>query len=168
MDLVVRLVSNLMLVAIGKSRVQSLMNATTVDDLADTITKTSKAKGPAPRARSRFSQTMEEVAVSPWKWLAITCSILAISGAARYWRDMEVTVHAEQYKKSPFPLSEIPKALGDWTFIEGSEDKLDPEIARIAGSSDHIIRKYVQMKSGETVSVLILYGLAASVFAHSC
>lgn len=42
-----------------------------------------------------------------------------------------------------------------------------PEIARIAGSSDHIIRGYTHLKSNAKVSVLILYGLAAEVFAHT-
>ena len=44
--------------------------------------------------------------------------------------------------------------------------QLDPETARVAGSSDHIIRVY-ESDSGELVSVLVLYGLARTVFAHT-
>ena len=41
-------------------------------------------------------------------------------------------------KASPFPLSEIPKELGSWHAVEGADTGLDPETARVAGSSDHI------------------------------
>ena len=40
-------------------------------------------------------------------------------------------------------------------------------MARIAGSSDHTVRTYLDEKSGEQASALILYGKAAVVFAHT-
>jgi hypothetical protein len=44
---------------------------------------------------------------------------------------------------------------------------LDPEIAQIAGSSDHVIRTYVNEKSGERAVVMVIYGLAYLVWPHT-
>ena len=62
-------------------------------------------------------------------------------------------------------MSELPTVLGTWHSI--GEAHLDPETLKLAGSSDHIIRSYTDSKTGETVSVLVVYGLAYSVFGHS-
>ena len=68
---------------------------------------------------------------------------------------------------SPFPLSEFPKELGGWRAKEGKEETLEPDIAQIAGASDHLIRTYVDDKTGEGAVVMIIYGLAAKgVWAH--
>jgi hypothetical protein len=103
----------------------------------------------------------------PWKWTAITCLILSVSGGIRFWRDMQFRGIAQQSSKCPFPLSDLPTALGAWTVVPNSDAKLDPEIARLAGSSDHVIRNYVSSTTGEVASVLVLYGLADSVFGHT-
>jgi hypothetical protein len=63
-------------------------------------------------------------------------------------------------------LSEIPTDLGTW-HATGAEAHLDPETLRLAGSSDHILRSYTDSKSHETVSLLVVYGLAHSVFGHT-
>ncbi len=105
--------------------------------------------------------------VSPGKWCTIACVLLAISGAIRYGRDLQFRGVYNESVNSPFPLAELPKVLGSWQAVEGSESQLDPETARTAGSSDHIIRDYLNTKSGERVSVFVLYGPAIKVFAHS-
>ncbi len=105
--------------------------------------------------------------VSPWKWAVISCLFLAISGGIRIGRDLRFSGQARSSKKCPFPLSEIPRVMGTWSVVENSETTLDPEIARLAGTSDHVIRSYVDSTSGEEVSVLVLYGLADSVFGHT-
>jgi len=115
----------------------------------------------------RLSQLAEKASVSPWGWLAVTCLFLSISGGIRLWRELQFRSLVLESKASPFPLSEIPKELGSWHAVEGSDTGLDPETARVAGSSDHIIRCYTDYKTGETVSILVLYGLASSVFAHT-
>jgi hypothetical protein len=99
--------------------------------------------------------------------LAFTCLLLAISGGIRYWRDRQFQFMARESEVSPFPLNDLPKVLGTWHEVEGSDAHLDPETARVSGSSDHIIRVYMDEKSGEQVSVLALYGLARIVFAHT-
>ena len=70
-----------------------------------------------------------------------------------------------EYGPARFPWRICP-GPGDWHAVEGSDSQLDPEIARTAGSSDHIIRTYEDKKTGEQVTALVLYGLANSVFAH--
>ncbi|WP_165073813.1 exosortase-associated EpsI family protein [Paludisphaera rhizosphaerae] len=108
---------------------------------------------------------------SAWKldvrWLAMICLLLGVSGAVRYWREFQFASILTREKESPFPLKDIPKILGDWRMIEGAEATLDPEIARIAGSSDHIVRNYENQRTGETATVLVLYGLAELVWGHT-
>ena len=99
-------------------------------------------------------------------WLVMTCLLLAISGGIRYWRESKYQSLMQVNKDAPFPLKEISSDLGTWR-ATGADAHLDPETTRLAGSSDHIIRSYTDSKTGETVSVLVLYGLAYSVFGHS-
>jgi hypothetical protein len=93
--------------------------------------------------------------------------LVGLSGGLRIWRDRQFQSLSRESEKPPFPLSDFPKALGDWQFVEGSETAMDPEVARIAGSSDHLIQSYRNALTGETVSVMILYGLAYKVWAHT-
>jgi hypothetical protein len=63
-------------------------------------------------------------------------------------------------------LKDLPQALGPWRTQDGSEIKLDPEVAQIAGSSDNVIRTYTNATTGQSLSVLILFGPAQFVYAH--
>jgi hypothetical protein len=99
--------------------------------------------------------------------MVVTCLLLAISGGIRFWRDRQFRTLAEAGAIAPFPMDDLPKNLGTWRCVEGSQTQLEPEVARTAGSSDHIIREYVDEKSGEHASAVILYGLASIVFAHT-
>jgi EpsI family protein len=101
------------------------------------------------------------------RWILIACILLGLSGAVRHWRSLQFLAIENQSKESPFPLREIPYVLGTWRSLEGTEATLDPEIARIAGSSDHVIRAYVDDKTGERVTVLLLYGPSQAVWAHT-
>ena len=105
--------------------------------------------------------------ISPWIWLAVTCAILSVSGGIRYWRDQQFRNLAIEHANCPFKLDEFPTELGTWHAEEGMDAQLDPETARIAGSKQHLIRVYRDGKTGETATVLLLYGAADSVFAHS-
>jgi hypothetical protein len=98
--------------------------------------------------------------------MVITCLLLGISGGIRFWRDWQFRLRAEQGAICPFPLNELPKTLGTWQCLEGSEAQLEPEIAQTAGSSDNIVREYVDEKGGDRISAIVLYGLATTVFAH--
>jgi len=99
--------------------------------------------------------------------MAITCVLLGISGGLRVWRDLQFRSLAQEKATCPFPLVDLPRDFKDWSAVEGSDDRLDPEIARIAGSSDHMIRTYRNKNTGEEVMALVLYGLANSVFGHT-
>lgn len=102
---------------------------------------------------------------SEWAWVALICMLLIVSGAIRYSRDGWFQSLSRESELSPFPLSEFPKELGSWRAKEGSEATLEPEIARIAGASDLVIRTYVD-QNGETALVMIIYGLAHKVWPH--
>jgi hypothetical protein len=104
---------------------------------------------------------------SLWMWCAVACALLFVSGGIRFWRDQAFNSITRESEESPFPLKELPSRIGNWRVIEGSESQLDPQTARVAGSSDHVIRQYVHDKSGEVVSILVLYGIAGKVFAHT-
>jgi Protein of unknown function (DUF3485) len=111
--------------------------------------------------------TAAKALMSPWKWMAVTCLILGISGGIRYWRDWKFASIAVKSEAAPFPLVQLPRAAGTWQAGEGSETQLNSDVARIAGSSDHVLRNYLDEKTGEQASTLVLYGPAAVVFAHT-
>jgi len=100
-----------------------------------------------------------------WRWMALICMLLIISGAIRYWRDWQFQSLSRGSEVPLFPLNEFPKELGSW-HAEGPEETLEPDIARIAGASDHLIRTYVDKTSGESAVVMIIYGLAYKVWPH--
>jgi hypothetical protein len=99
--------------------------------------------------------------------MIVTCLLLGISGGIRLWRDWQFWARDKASATSPFPLKDLPENLGTWKMIKGSQTGLDPETARIAGSSDHEVREYMDEKGGEHASVMVLYGLAKKVFGHS-
>jgi hypothetical protein len=98
--------------------------------------------------------------------MMMTCVLLGISGGVRYCRDWHFQKLVGESTVSPFPLKDLPKKLGSWETLDGSEKHLDPEVALIAGSSDHIQRLY-RDANGEQVLVLILYGLGRKVSQHT-
>lgn len=102
-----------------------------------------------------------------WRLVVVVCLLLGISGAVRYWREFQFLQIKTQSETAPFPLKELPMILGSWRALEGVETTLDPEIARVAGSSDHVLRTYVNDETGERVTVLVLYGLASLVWGHT-
>jgi hypothetical protein len=85
----------------------------------------------------------------------------------RAWQDYRFATVENAVAVCPFPLDQVPQVLGEWRFVKGSEANLDPEIARIAGCSDHVIRTYSNIATGQSVSVLILFGPAKFVFPHT-
>ena len=108
-----------------------------------------------------------KVASSPWVWMIVACLFLGISGGLRLWREWQFASLAESSSAPPFRLEELPRDLGDWQSTKENDSQLDPEVARIAGSKDSIIRTYLDRKSGDQMSALVLYGPSYWVFAHS-
>ena len=103
---------------------------------------------------------------SPWMWMVVACLLLGISGGIRYWREQQFATLAAESGSPPFQLAELPRTLGDWRSEEAADGQLDPKVAQIAGSTDYIVRTYLNEKSGDQMSTLILYGLAEQVFGH--
>jgi hypothetical protein len=98
--------------------------------------------------------------------MTLACLLLGASGGVRAWQDYRFATVQNHVAVSPFPLKDLPQTLGEWQTVEGSETSLEPEIARIAGSSDHVIRTYSNTVTGQNVSVLILFGPAQIVYSH--
>jgi Protein of unknown function (DUF3485) len=119
-----------------------------------------------PRLGGKSNNSADNVTQSPWKWCAIACALLSISAGVRFSRDWQFATVTRESEICPFPLRELPTSLGTWNVIEGTDSQLDPEIAKIAGSSDHIIRSYHDSKTGETATIMLLYGLATKVCGH--
>jgi hypothetical protein len=133
----------------------ALIDAALVGDVANRKTK---GKG----------RILPELLKKPeWTWTLLFCAVLGVSGGIRYLRDWQFQSLNKESEKPPFPLKEFPKTLGDWHEVEGPEIILDPQIARLAGSSDHLIRTYINGRNKEQVSGMILYGLAYLVWPHT-
>jgi Protein of unknown function (DUF3485) len=135
------------------------MDNALIDDalVGDMANRKTKGKG----------RVLPELLKKPeWTWTLLFCVVLGVSGGIRYLRDWQFRSLNKESEKPPFPLKKLPEALGDW-HVEGAEIKLDPQVARITGSSDHLIRTYVNTRNGEQVSVMILYGLAYLVWPHT-
>jgi len=105
--------------------------------------------------------------MSPWALMIATCLLLATSGGFRFWRERQFKTIARENEACPVALNEFPRVLGTWQMSEGARPELDPDIARIAGANAYLLQNYIDRKSGAVVLVLILYGPARSVFAHS-
>src|ERR1700757_2778411 len=118
------------------------MDNTLIDDalVDDVANRKTKGKG----------RVLLELLKKPeWTWTLLFCAVLGVSGGIRYLRDWQFQRLNKESEKPPFPLKEFPKTLGDWHEVEGTEITLDPQIARIAGSSDHLLRTYVNGRNGE-------------------
>jgi hypothetical protein len=98
--------------------------------------------------------------------MTLACALLGASGGVRAWQDRRFATVEDHVAVAPFPLKDLPDTLGDWRAQEGSETSLDPEVAKIAGCSDHLIRAYVHGSTGQTLSVLVLFGPAHAVYGH--
>jgi hypothetical protein len=162
------------------------MKSTSLGDVIDLPSTGLLAKGPAEkgaeskapsgrvsvlrtRVKAVFSaaaRSLGRASSSPGAWMAITCLLLGLSGAVRYWRSTQFYEITEATRESPFTLADLPKTIGNW-MDDGAEVEFDPLLARSAGSSDHIARNYSNKTTGETVSVLALYGLASQVAPHT-
>jgi hypothetical protein len=98
--------------------------------------------------------------------MTLASVMLGASGGVRAWQDARFATKLSRVEAPPFPLRELPKTLGDWRVRAGGETSLDPEVARIAGSTDHVIRTYVNARTGVSLNVLVLFGPAQFVFGH--
>jgi hypothetical protein len=99
--------------------------------------------------------------------MTLAVTLLSASGAVRRWQDWRFGTVSRAATAPPFPLKSLPHEFGDWHMLEGSEHSLDARIARVAGSSDHVVRTYVNESTGVRVTALILYGNGEALSGHS-
>jgi len=90
------------------------------------------------------------------------------SGGWRLWKDRHQTGPGQSAEKKLI-LADLPLALGPWRAESGAESEatLEPEIARIAGCDDHIIRCYVNEQTGVKVVALVLSGRPELLSQHT-
>jgi hypothetical protein len=118
-------------------------------------------------AIDEYPAVSQPAAKFQWRWFALICLLLGISGVYRYARDWYFESLNKRSEIPLFPLSDFPKTIGSWQYVEGSEGNLEDDIAKISGASDHVIRTYVDQKSGEQAVVMIIYGLGYIVWNHT-
>jgi hypothetical protein len=58
----------------------------------------------------------------------------------------------------------LPGQAGDWA--AGEPEALDPRALRLAGAEGHWVRRYVNGRTGESVTVLLLCGRAGPMAVH--
>jgi hypothetical protein len=93
----------------------------------------------------------------------LAMALLVASGVIRYQMESAVAANIDATRFSPFKLAEIPLELGPWS---GKDEKLDPFIARMTGSTDYIMRRYTNSQTGAILELLMLYGPAADMGYH--
>jgi hypothetical protein len=95
--------------------------------------------------------------------VGLACLLLAASGGIRWWQARRVEAVLAGGRNAPFPLDELPMALGDW---RGEATELDPKIARRTGATDLVTRRYVDRRTGAIVEAIVLYGPSTEVYGH--
>lgn len=102
--------------------------------------------------------------LATWIRVALALVLLTGSAGARYWQSRGVDERMRQGLVCPFPLKELPRELGDW---RGTDEPMDPQIARNTGCTDYVFRIYTNTKTGARVGLILLYGPAEEVFLHA-
>lgn len=100
-------------------------------------------------------------------WAIICSTLLAGSAGFRALQSRHYQEENSYTVESPFALKNIPKQVGDWQLVEGSEGNLDPLTTRITGSTDHILANFHNEQTGCVLQVMLLFGPAEPVLPHT-
>ena len=126
-----------------------------------------KSRQSSTRAAASSGQNPgTEPAWRPWVWMTLGCLFFGGSALNRAWQDYRFDSAKNEVVKPIFPLKDLPKTFGDWRAKPG-EAVLNPEVAKVAGSADSLVRDYVDESTGVVLTVLVLYGRAESVVGHT-
>jgi hypothetical protein len=101
-------------------------------------------------------------ATNPWAWLLVSCALLGGSVVVRDWQDHRFKSRLETVI-TPFQLKSLPYTVGNWHAKEGEDATLDPEIVKMIGATDNIVREYVNELTGVRLSVMVTFGRAESM-----
>jgi len=104
---------------------------------------------------------------SGWAWMGLACVLIGASGLVRAIQDRQFGLVKSSVPPSPFAMGQIPARIDTWVSQPKADVKLDPLTVRITGSSDHIMREYLDELTGAKLSVLVLYGPAEPVAPHT-
>lgn len=106
-------------------------------------------------------------AKGPWAWAVIACVLLGASGAVRAMQDRRHKDERSYVEDCPITLASLPENLGVWRLVEGGDKRLDDLTMRITGGTQHVMRSYVDARTGVTITVLVLFGPAVPVLPHT-
>lgn len=98
-----------------------------------------------------------------WLGSALASAGLIGSGIARRIEERKFQERFEATRVPPFRLESIPLRFGSW---RGERGELPEAIARAAGSTDNIIRKYTDTTTGVAVSALVIVGSGPLMIGH--
>ena len=104
--------------------------------------------------------------LKPIVWAAWACLALGVSGLVRSWQDSRLVDAAQLSEAAPFPLKELPLNIEGWTYRTDVDESLDPRIANIVGSNDHLIRTYEDEATGVSLTLLVIYGNGQALSGH--
>jgi len=97
--------------------------------------------------------------------MTLACVLLAASGGVRIWQGRRLEAASQGARVTPFALKDLPSTLGRWHLREHLH--IEPDQLQIAGSTDYVARTYVDELTGVTLTVLVAFGPAERVFAHT-
>ncbi len=103
---------------------------------------------------------------SPWLWMVLCCILLSASAVARNFQEGQFADAAEAAQAPPFPMRDLPRTIGHWEMV-GEEQYMDEKTLTIAGCSDYMARRYVDNRTGVSLTVLVAFGPANRVFGHA-
>lgn len=95
---------------------------------------------------------------------SIVAAVLLASGIVRGRQEARVLSALELGMASPVTLADLPMNLGAW---RGEATELDPAIAIGTGATEVVTRRYVNQETGVRVDVILLFGRAVNMYAHS-
>ena len=88
--------------------------------------------------------------------------VLAYGAAEGLWSDRwQLSPELEQ---APQRLASLPQAVGEW---QGEDVEMDARQVRVAELRGHLLRRYVQTSTGETLTVLVVCGRPGPISVHT-
>ncbi|WP_435022696.1 exosortase-associated EpsI family protein (plasmid) [Tundrisphaera sp. TA3] len=99
--------------------------------------------------------------------MALACVLIGTAGWLRTRQDRQLGIERSTFQPCPFQLEDIPQQLGSWKNEPSLARQLDDKTVQITGSTDHLVRTYVDDLTGVRLSLLVLYGPAEPVIPHT-
>ena len=98
--------------------------------------------------------------------MALACTFLVASVRGAGLANRRLGAPGDVGETGLVDLADLPEKVGDWQLVEGGETRLGPG-SRIAGSSDHLVRTYVDNLTGVKLTLLVLVGAPGGLRPHA-